>query len=87
MKVMEEILPVSYIQEPGKEHAMARFDGKSRIQTLKIKSNRVGRIKVESAEPTAAWKIERAVDGHIKSIATLLAVGMGIAVTAAIAHR
>lgn len=75
------------MQEPGKEHIMARFDGKSRIPTLKIKSNRVGRIKVESAEPTAAWKIERAVDGHIKSIATLLAVGMGIAVTAAIARR
>lgn len=66
---------------------MARFDGKSRIPTLKITSSRVGRIKVESAEPTAAWKIERAVDDHIKSIATLLAVGMGIAVTAAIARR
>lgn len=70
-----------------KEYVMARFDGKSRIQTLKITSGRVGRIKVESAEPTAAWKIERAVDDHIKSIATLLAVGMGIAVTAAIARR
>lgn len=66
---------------------MARFDGKSRIPTLKITSSRVGRIKVESAEPTAVWKVERAVDGHIKSIATLLAVGMGIAVTAAIARR
>lgn len=84
---MEEIPPVSYIQEPGKEHAMARFDGKSRIPTLKITSSRVGRIKVESAEPTTAWKIERAVDDHIKSIATLLAVGMGIAVTAAIVRR
>lgn len=70
-----------------KEYVMARFDGKSRIPTLKITSGRVGRIKVESAEPTAAWKIERAVDDHIKSIATLLAVGMGIAVTAAIARR
>lgn len=75
------------MQETGKEHFMARFDGKSRIPTLKITNGRVGRIKVESAEPTAAWKIERAVDEHIKSIATLLAVGMGIAVTAAIARR
>lgn len=75
------------MQEAGKEHTMARFDGKSRIPTLKITSNRVGQIKVESAEPTAAWKIECAVDGHIKSIATLLAVGMGIAVTTAIARR
>lgn len=66
---------------------MTRFDGTSRIPTLKITSNRVGRIKVESAEPTAAWKIERAVDSHIKSIATLLAVGMGIAVTAAITRQ
>lgn len=75
------------MQKPGKEHAMARFDGKSRIPTLKITNGRVGRIKVESAEPTTAWKIERAVDSHIKSIATLLAVGMGIAVTTAIARR
>lgn len=66
---------------------MARFDGSNHIPTLTISNGRVGRIKVESAKPTVAWRIKKTVDENLPAIATLSIAGMTVAVIAAIAHR
>lgn len=66
---------------------MSHFDRTNRIPTLNITNGRVGRIKVESAKPSVPWSIKRTIDENLSSITTLLAMGMAIAVTAAIKNR
>lgn len=66
---------------------MSYFDGTNRIPTLNITNGYVGRIKVESAKPSTSWSIKRAIDENLPAITTLLAMGMTIAVTAAIKNR
>lgn len=66
---------------------MAHFDSSNHIPTLNVTNERVGRIKVESAKPSFPWSIKRAVDENLHVITTLLAVGLAMAVTAAIKNH